>query len=233
MKEQIISEVQRLAKDLGCAPGKRAFENATGIKEHRWRGIYWTKWSDLLSEAGLNSNEMTSAYPNEVVMEHILDACRHFGKFPTTAELTLYARSVPGFPSEKAIRNRFPKRIELAAALREYARSNDKYVDVVDLLPEVSPVPYVAPEKVAEGFVYLLKSGAFYKIGRSDEIERRIKEIRISLPETAELIHQIRTDDPSGIEAYWHRRFQHFRLNGEWFKLGKAEVAAFRRRTYQ
>ncbi len=95
---------------------------------------------------------------------------------------------------------------------------------------EPPPVDSTRPDRF--GFVYLLKSGKHYKIGHTFDVGRRKYELAIQLPEPVQLQHEIRTDDPVGIERYWHQRFEDCRLNGEWFQLSQADVAAFRRRKF-
>jgi hypothetical protein len=85
---------------------------------------------------------------------------------------------------------------------------------------------------IVMGFVYLMKSGRFYKIGRSNAVGRRERELAIQLPEKSNTIHSIRTDDPVGIEGYWHKRFETKRKNGEWFQLDVQEFNAFKRRKF-
>ncbi len=120
-------------------------------------------------------------------------------------------------------------------AIRNRTAGNPEYDDVTALLPApaTKAVPKAASPRMVEGSVYLIRSGDFYKIGRSDDLERRVKEIRTALPEKATLLHTIRTDDPPGIEAYWHRRFADRRANGEWFKLSALDLSAFRKRKFQ
>jgi hypothetical protein len=108
--------------------------------------------------------------------------------------------------------------------------------DVVDICaPLASTAQELEPglaDAIEIGFVYLLRSGRFYKIGRSNAAGRRERELAIQLPEKAGMVHVIRTDDPTGIEAYWHRRFESKRMNGEWFQLRAEDLRAFKRRKF-
>ena len=79
------------------------------------------------------------------------------------------------------------------------------------------------------GFVYLAKSGRFYKIGKTNAAGHTEYQLAIQLPAKVKTLHVIRTDDPGGIEAYWHKRFEAKRRNGEWFDLDTLDVAAFKR----
>ncbi|MFO0823660.1 MAG: GIY-YIG nuclease family protein [Gemmataceae bacterium] len=86
--------------------------------------------------------------------------------------------------------------------------------------------------EAAMGYVYLIKMGRYHKIGMTNSVGRREYELNLQLPERAELVHVIATDDPAGIEAYWHNRFKDKNTNGEWFTLDAADIAAFKRRKF-
>ncbi len=87
------------------------------------------------------------------------------------------------------------------------------------------PLPRV--ETLLSGQVYLLKAGPFYKIGKSKNAEKRIKQIKLQLPYPVEVVHVITTTEYSSLERFYHRRFENKRTNGEWFLLTDEDVREF------
>lgn len=235
MREQILSEIRRLTEaNGGNPPGRRSFERETGIPTSAWYGVYWARWGDAVSEAGFAPNALNEKLDEQFVLTKLATACAHYGRIPTMMELRLYKKLDPDFPNEKTFLTYYGGKKNLIRRLSEWAANNKEFANVAALTSSDSITSDQMPAgRLKEGIVYLIRSGAHYKIGRSDDIERRVKEIRIALPEAAKLIHSIRTDDPSGIEAYWHRRFADRRANGEWFKLTHSDLAAFKRRKFQ
>lgn len=234
MKEKIILEIQKIANELGTSPGQKTFANSTGITEKEWKGVYWARWGDALRDAGLAPNTLQERYNDDFLLKRYCDATRHFGKAPTKAELRMHSKTVDAFPSYTTMQKHFGTFANLRAKARSWASLKEGYSDVVPLLPaEESTTATIANAKHEDGWVYLLQSGTHYKIGRGQNLERRVKQISISLPEKVELVHAIQTDDPSGIESYWHRRFADRRANGEWFNLTPTDVKAFKRRKFQ
>ena len=222
------------ASNNGQPPGQKLFAKETGILEHHWRGNYWARWSDALAEAGYEPNDWNGRLDTQSVMTSVLVVCRHLGRVPTRDEIDLYRKSDPSVPRSAAVARHLGGRAEMIEAIRAHAATDPAaFSDIASMLPPATQSTAPIQSKAVDGFVYLIKSGEFYKIGRSADLERRVKEIRVAMPDKAELTHSIRTDDPAGIEAYWHRRFADRRANGEWFKLTALDVAAFRKRKFQ
>ncbi|MEW8288525.1 MAG: GIY-YIG nuclease family protein [Candidatus Thiodiazotropha endolucinida] len=230
-KQKILDEIVRTAKENEGIPlGVGRFETETGIRESDWRGIIWARWGDALKEAGYEPNKLQDAYPEEFVLSCLEEVVKHFGRYPTIAELKLFRKSNPDFPTHNVFQ-RLGRKGELAKLLFEF--TNDARVrEICEPLCASEDINEDTGEQVREGFVYLMKSGRYYKIGFTNSVDRRQYELGMQLPEGIKPIHSIRTDDPSGIEAYWHNRFRAKRMKGEWFDLSRKEIAAFKKRKY-
>jgi hypothetical protein len=232
-REQILAEIRRCAASNGGKPlGRERFTAVTGVREHEWLGKYWARWSDAIREAGLEPNEFQVAYDDGDLLRSVADLARSLGHFPTSAELRLARRNEPSFPSEGAI-SRLGNKAVLARRVSAFCFEQSGYDDVIAICSEVVQTSAALPAagtEAALGVVYLMKSGAHYKIGRTNALGRREYELAIQLPERLELVHSFETDDPAGIERYWHERFADRRANGEWFTLTANDLAAFKRR---
>ncbi|MGO9174065.1 MAG: GIY-YIG nuclease family protein [Rhodomicrobium sp.] len=239
-KKQILEEVKKAAAaNDGCPLGRLKFQSETGVSESDWRR-YWLRWSDAVREAGYEPNEWTRAYDEAALLERLCAFIRELGHFPISGEFRMKARN-SDFPSEKAFR-RLGTKAQMAARLFQYCKATGGLDDVADVCSKIVESKELdAPangrlEVKQDGYVYLglLKVGREkrYKIGATVLVERRTDQLSIQLPEKLELVHAIRTDDPYGIEAYWHKRFKDKNTKGEWFTLSIDDVRAFKKRRF-
>jgi hypothetical protein len=208
-KDEILEEIRRCAAENGGVPlGRERFAAETGIKEPAWRGRYWVTWNDAVTEAGLAPNAMkTRTSDDEYILQRLALLTRKLGRFPTDAHLKLERRTDDTFPNATTVRVWLGTKSEQLARVKTFTAAHDSFADVHEILSALgsddetaeSAKPVAAE---ANGTVYLIKSGRYHKIGRTNAIGRRSYEIALQLPEKAALVHSFETDDPAGIERY-------------------------------
>lgn len=236
-KDFILREIQRTAEaNAGRPLGWRRFLAETGIRETDWLGTHWARWSDAVREAGFSPNRLQQAFDKEVLLDKLAMLALELGRLPNRGDLRFRAAHDPAFPNPKTF-SRLGSKRHVVTQLADFCKARPGCEPVVDLCQPFLSVATKrssgdGPSNTTFGFVYLLKSGRYYKVGRSNSVGRREYELGLQLPEPAKLVHRIQTDDPAGIETYWHHRFADKHTNGEWFELNSADVAAFRRRKF-
>lgn len=240
-KPTILAEIRRTAaSNGGVALGRERFLHETGIGEGDWKGTYWARWSDAVIEAGLQPNRFNPKLDERPILAKLAALVTRLGRFPKHAEMKLERRTNATFPSVGAIAKLGDKRCLMEKVMKHCASSPD-LEGTLQLIEGEMPTELasgsshgeVPPEvERLDGFVYLIKSGRFFKLGRTNSLGRRHREIAIQMPEACDTVHAIRTDDSVGIEAYWHKRLDMYRRNGEWFDLPPSEVRAFKRRKF-
>jgi len=234
-KKYILDEIKRTAKaNKGTPLGRQKFETETGIKYSDWFGKYWARWGSALTEAGFLPNQLQRAYSEEVLIKKFIELIKELKRYPARSDIRFKSYNDPGFPDSKTFERRGSK-TQFAAKIADYCGQQAGLEEVLRICEEViaeseRPSDDGDRDEVQFGYVYLLKAGRYYKIGRSNAAGRRERELSIQLPGKTNMAHTIRTDDPVGIEAYWHKRFETKRKRGEWFELDSQDIKAFKRR---
>jgi hypothetical protein len=165
-KQHILQEIKRTAEANGGNPlGRLRFFRETGIKESDWKGKYWARWNDAVSEAGLKPNKKTSAYEEELLIEKFISLMRELSRFPVVAEIRMKVRTDPSFPNDKTF-GRFGSKLEFAAKILDYCRTRSGYEDAAALCAAIAERPTTNGAEVDDsetviGYVYLMKSGKF------------------------------------------------------------------------
>lgn len=234
-KESIIKAYNDLVREMGGKPvGIGVFTHETGISSYNWNGGYWRSWSAFQADAGHVPNRRTQKTADEIVLQRFAEFVLERKGIPTQADLTLKKKEDPSFP-ERTVFRRWGDQDTLSAKVGDYCAGKEQFFPVLELLMQSvsSSLDQRLDSLRIKGFVYLLRSSKNYKLGRTNAVGRRLRELAIQLPEKPDTVHVIETDDPEGIEQYWHRRFALKRKGGEWFTLSSEDVRAFKKRRFQ
>jgi hypothetical protein len=78
-----------------------------------------------------------------------------------------------------------------------------------------------APIVEPGGYVYIVKSGDLYKIGKTISLRKRMASLNVGKPR---IIRAVRVADYSLVEKLLHVMFADKRVTGEWFKLSADDV---------
>src|SRR5438094_5824571 len=120
-KQYILDEIRRIAAaNGGVAPGKRRFENETGIRETEWAGRHAARWSDLVREAGLSPNALNPPHEEQQLIEQWIALTRRLGRLPTNREIQLEGSISFTFPNPKTFSNRLGPKAQLIDKVRDY-----------------------------------------------------------------------------------------------------------------
>jgi hypothetical protein len=232
-RQHILEEIRRTAGENGGKPlGRLRLETEAGIKSYHWQK-YWPRLSDAQREAGFEPNERSTAYDESELLQRLATLAIELSRFPTHGDLRVKANADAAFPSLRTFETRLGAKSDMVGRLSAYCAAHAEFGEVLKwCLDPLAKKTSAKFDTKNDGFVYLMKSGKYYKIGRTNHVGRRERDLAIQLPDSTKTVHYIKTDDPQGIEAYWHNRFATKRKNGEWFDLDRSDIAAFRRRKF-
>ena len=238
--DHIIRAIREASAKERRPPGEAKFFKLTGLSRSDLWNAGYARYSEALAAAGLAKNSMTTAFDAESMLTKLLSLVVKLGRFPSKGDIKVERKADPQFPSYDAFfqlsGRSYPN---LRAMLLDHCHVHKIALEIQAMLgqdqnaTQASVVSKESTSDRVQGYVYLVKHGCDFKIGRSNDVTRRRREFALLLPQELEHIHVIETDDPEGIEFYWHRRFESRRSRGAWFKLKPQDVAAFRRRRYQ
>ncbi len=239
-KEETLKTFKKYAKEIGKTPSEKKLYKDTSVTI--WdRMKYWSNYGELVREAGLTPNIFDKTKYSQVQLcEIFIKVIREKNKWPTRGELDVKHYNDSIFPSSSTFYNKLGLTGELAQTILKYVDDKRGYDDIVKIcnLALKKYEKYNDSSKTlatSEGFVYLGKQHGVYKIGETNDLNRRREELSTQASEPMVYLHDIKTDDRYGVEKYWHNRFKSKKkkkgktLRGEWFNLCSSDVKAFKR----
>src|ERR1700722_55869 len=171
-KESIISAYNDLVTEKGGKViGETVFVRETQLSRYYWQGGYWRSWSAFQADAGHTPNEPNQKTEDETLLQRLAELAIDRKEIPIEADLDLKRKEDPSFPSKSCFR-RWGSREALLSKLAEYCEGKPQFKVVGQLLKQgvSGNLDRRLVSNQIKGFVYLLRSGKYYKIGYTNAV---------------------------------------------------------------
>ena len=233
-QEQIISEYKKLKLKLGRVPNAREFYSETKVTDYSARVAFGgNAYSKIQSEAGDEPRKFCTNGRKEYEFFEIYGrVVRELNRIPTVADW-MHRKEKPtlsGYRHKLKINWK-----QMPLAFIDWAINKSDWEDVVDICTSYCKERKLYSENTevlttSYGYVYLIKANrkGQYKIGKTGSPAGRKSQLSQLDPHDRRYEHVLETNDPCGLENYWHRRFEDKKVSGEIFKLSKKDLKAFK-----
>ena len=224
-KDSLLLDIKTLSEKLGKTPSqKEANENGISWRRH------FSNFTECIEAAGLTPNPVTPRKTDDEILDVLAEICRQEKK-PITYRQWCLSSLRESSQMGKNSYNRFGQWSDFLSALRRRSERLDQ-ADLLEILPTVD-LAEASEQGEAKGWVYIGKhEGAkegLYKIGCTNNPDRRRNELNAGNPGNFIFTHQIETADPKALEQVWHSHFKNKRKYGEYFELSPQDVRLFKR----
>jgi len=240
-REDVLSKIKEWSRENGdSTPSEKVFFEYAGIGIHDLKKLGWSYYGALVKEAGLKPNKFDKTkYSKKNLTDLFINTIREENKWPTRGELDVKHYHNQNFPNYATFVNQLGLTGDIARSILDQVKYKKGFEDIEKICSLVAE-KYKKDEigrndHQTVGEVYMFKyvnQSQPIKVGRSNDSFRRGIELSAGAHDRLELIYNIKTDDPEGIEKYWHNRFRRFgreELANEWFKLKPDDIKAFKR----
>jgi hypothetical protein len=96
----------------------------------------------------------------------------------------------------------------------------DRVLSQINVVPQSEKAEFISERSA--GFVYVIRIGLRYKIGKAADWRKRLANAMF--PEPPDIICIIETDDRHRLERELHEKHADVRVHGEWFELQKLHI---------
>ena len=108
--------------------------------------------------------------------------------------------------------------------IRERTKKNPNWKPRIKLSEEEKIKRLEKKRIIKEGYIYVIKSGKYHKIGRTLNFKHRIKKYITENPNKVKIILCKKVNDYIGVENRLHSELKNKNYNREWFKLENEDI---------